>query len=73
MSRGKYNTLIRLKAFKIIFVFCPKSTFFQGDSPRFLVKNDQILKSAFSLLYVPRDLSVSQKSLGNHLEVEITP
>ena len=38
MSQGKFNdTLIRLEAFKNIYLF----------SPRFLVKNDQILKSAF--------------------------
>ena len=46
MSQGTFKeTLIRLEAFKRIFVFCPKSTIFQGVSPRFLVKNEQILKS----------------------------
>ena len=50
------DTLIPLEAFKRIFVFRPKLDFF---SPGFMVKNDHILKSAFSLLYVPRDLGVS--------------
>ena len=37
------DLLIRLEAFKRIFVFCPKIDFL----PRFLVKNEQIFKSAF--------------------------
>ena len=44
MSHGTFSDLLfRLKAFKRIFVFRPKFDFL----PRFLVKNDQILKSAF--------------------------
>ena len=41
------DTLIRLEAFKRIFVFRPKLDFFARVSPGFLVKNDQILKLAF--------------------------
>ena len=48
MSQGTLgDTRIRLDAFKRIFVFRPKSTFSQGVSSGFLVKNDQILKPAF--------------------------
>ena len=49
MSQGTFlETLIRLEAFKRIFVFCPKIDFFlQGVSPGFLVKNDQIFKWPF--------------------------
>ena len=49
MSQGTFlETLIRLEAFKRIFVFCPKiDFFFQGVSPGFLVKNDQIFKWPF--------------------------
>ena len=47
MSQGMFSdTLIRLEALKRIFVFRPKIDFFQGVSPRFLAKNDQIFKSA---------------------------
>ena len=46
MSQGTFsNTLIRLEAFKIIFVLSPKIDFFprvQGSG--FLVKNEPILK-----------------------------
>ena len=45
MSQGSFSdTLIRLEAFKRIFVFCPKIVFF---FPWFLAKNDQIFKSVF--------------------------
>ena len=49
MSQGTFlETLIRLEAFKKIFVFCPKiDFFFQGVSRGFLVKNDQIFKWPF--------------------------
>ena len=48
MSQGTFSdTLIRLETFKEIVVFRPKSTFFQGVSPWFLAKNDQILKWTF--------------------------
>ena len=61
MSQETFSdTLIRLEAFKIILnillqasnriqilYFLKKSTFFQGVSTRFFVKNDQILKLAF--------------------------
>ena len=39
--------------------FVQKSTFFQGVSPRFLVKNDHIFNLAFSLLYAPKDIGAS--------------
>ena len=48
------DTLIRLEDFKTIFVGVQNSTFFQGVGTGFLVKNDHIFKSAFSLVYVPR-------------------
>ena len=41
------DTLIRLEAFKRIFVFHPKIDFFPRGSPGFLVKIDQIFKLAF--------------------------
>ena len=48
MSQGTFSDLqTRLEAFKRIFVFSPKIDFCQGVGPLFLVKNDQILKSAF--------------------------
>ena len=44
MSQGTFEeTLIRLE----YLYFVQNSTFFQGISPRFLVKNDQIVKSVF--------------------------
>ena len=47
-QRTFLDTLIRLEAFKRIIVFRPKiDFFFSGVSPRFLVKNDKILKSAY--------------------------
>ena len=43
MSQGTFSdTLIPKKAFKRIFVFRPKIDIFQGVSPWFLAKNDQI-------------------------------
>ena len=67
MSKRTFlDTPIRLEPFKRLFVFRQKKSFFQGISPGFLVKNGQILKSAFSLVLVFRDLSVSQNALGNH-------
>ena len=42
-QRTFLDTLIRLEAFKKIFVFRPKIDFY----PWFLAKNDQILKLAF--------------------------
>ena len=48
MSQGTFSdTLIGLEALKRIFVFRPKIDFFQGVSPCFLAKTDQIFKSAF--------------------------
>ena len=62
VSKGMFSvTLIRLKAFKRIFVF--RSFVCRV----FLVRNDQILKSAFSLVYVPWDLGVSKNCQGNHI------
>ena len=52
-QRTFLDTLIRLEAFKRIFVFRLKSTFFQGVSLCFLAKNDQILKSAFFTCLCP--------------------
>ena len=47
VSKGTFSdTLIRLVGFlKNISIVVKKSTFFQGVSPWFLAKNDQILKS----------------------------
>ena len=61
MSQGTFShTLIPLETFKRIFIFRPKMNFFfQGVNPCFMAENEQVFKSAFSLLYVPRDLSVS--------------
>ena len=54
VSQGRSSdTLIRLEAFKRIFLFRPKSTFLQGVSPWFLAKIDQILKSAFFTCLCP--------------------
>ena len=44
MSQGPLSdTLIKLEAFKIYLYSVQKSSFFQGVSPWFLAKNDQIL------------------------------
>ena len=54
MSQGTFtDTPILLEAFKRIFVFRPKIDFFQGVSPGFFVKNDQILESAFFTCLCP--------------------
>ena len=59
MSQGTFShTLVRLEAFNRIFVFRPKIDFFPRVRPRFLAKNGRILKSAFSLVYVLRDLGM---------------
>ena len=48
MPQGTFSDiLIHLRAFETIFVGGPKIDFFPRDKSRFLVKNDQILKSAF--------------------------
>ena len=50
MSQGTVqDTVIRLKAFKKYLYFLTKNRLFSNGlvSPRFLVKNDLILKSAF--------------------------
>ena len=63
MSQGKFNdTLIRLEAFKIIFVFCQKSTFFQGVSPRLLVKNDKNFEVGFFHSFMSVGISACRKS-----------
>ena len=55
MSQGTFlDTLIPLEAFKRIFVFRPKWTFFQGFWPKMV----KFLSRHFSLVYVPRDLGV---------------
>ena len=60
MSQGTFSDLlIRLEAIKEIFVFGPKIDFLPRVSPLFWVKNDQILRWTFSLLYVSRNLGVS--------------
>ena len=46
-QRTFLDTLIRLEVLKRIFVFRQKIDFFQGVSREFLVKNNQIWKSAF--------------------------
>ena len=54
MFQGIFSdTLIRLEALKRICVFRPKIDFFQGVSPWFLAKNDQIFKSAFFIWLFP--------------------
>ena len=48
MSQGTFSvTMIRLEAFKRVFVLRPKIDFFSRGRSRVLVKNDQILKAAF--------------------------
>ena len=48
MSYGTFtDTVIRIKLLKEYLSWVEKSIFFQGVGPGFLVKNDQILKSAF--------------------------
>ena len=61
MSQGTFlETLIRLEAFKRIFVFCPKLDFFsKGLVQGFWSKMTKFSSGHFSLLYVPRDLGVS--------------
>ena len=54
MPQGMFSdTLIRLEAFKRIFVFRPKFDFFPRGKSRVLVKNNQILKSAFFTCLCP--------------------
>ena len=54
MSQGTFSdTLIGLADLKRIFVFRPKIDVFQGVSPCFLYKNDQIFKSAFFTCLCP--------------------
>ena len=57
MSQGTFSdTLIRLKAFKRIFLFRPKIDLFpRGKSMSFGQKRS----GHFSLVYVPRDIGVS--------------
>ena len=63
MSQGTFSdTLIRSEAFKRIFVFRSKIDFFQGVSPSFLAKNDQIFKSAFFHLFMSLGIWASLKS-----------
>ena len=62
MSLGTFSdTLIRLEAFKRIFVFRQKiDSFSKGGSPWFFAKNDQSLKWTFFYLFMfPRDIGVS--------------
>ena len=64
MSQGTFlETLIRLEAFKRIFVFCPKIDF---SLRGFCSKMCKFWSRPFSLVYVPWDVSVSQNALGNH-------
>ena len=49
MSLGTFSdTLVRLEAFKRIFVFRPKIDFFPRGNSMVFGQNDQILKSPFS-------------------------
>ena len=60
MSQGTFkDTLIRLEAFKTIFVFCRKSDFFLRLVHGFWSKMTKFSSQHFSLLYAPRDLGVS--------------
>ena len=74
MSQGTFlDRLIRLKALKRIFVFCPKIDFFLTVRPCFLAKNDQIFKWSFFTCLCPlRSLRV-KNSLGNYFKMKITP
>ena len=64
------DTLIRLEAFKIIFVFRPKMEFFPREKMVFFhgfwPKMNKFKSHHFSLVYVPKDLGMSKNSLGNH-------
>ena len=61
MSQGTFlDTLIRLEAFKRIFVFGPKIDFFsKGLVQGFWSKVTKFSSWHFSLVYVPRDLDES--------------
>ena len=61
MSQGTFlDTLIRLEAFKRIFVFRPRNDFFRrGKSMVFWSKINKYLSFNFLLLLVSRDLCVS--------------
>ena len=54
------DSVIRLQAFKTIFVFRPKIDYFRRP------KMTKFSSGHFSLVYVPRGLGVSKKSIGNH-------
>ena len=61
MSKGTFpDTLIRLNAFKRIFVFRPKIDFL--PSPCFLAKKEQIFKWAFFHLFMSLGISAYQKT-----------
>ena len=64
MSQGTFSDiLIRLEAFKRIFVFCPKIDFFPRCKSMVFGKKKKkmtkFLTRHFSLVYVPSDLGVS--------------
>ena len=50
------------KLLKEYLYFVQKSTFFQGVSPGFLVKNDQILESAFFTCFIPLGILACDKT-----------
>ena len=66
--RGHFRThWFNWKLSKEHLYFVQISTFLEGVSPRILVKNDQILRSAkLTFVFFPRDLGVWYLSLGNH-------
>ena len=54
MPQGTFwDTLIRLEAFKRIFIFRPKMDFFPRGKSMLLAKNDEIFKSAFFTFLCP--------------------
>ena len=54
MSQGTFSdTLIRLEAFKRIFVFRPKMDFFPRGKSMVFAKNDKIFKSAYFTCLCP--------------------
>ena len=68
MSQGTFSdTLIRLNAFKRIFVFRTKNRLFaKRQVHAFWPKRSKCSNGHFLLVYVPRDLGVSMNALGNH-------
>ena len=63
MSQGKFSDLmIRLEAFKRIFLFRPKIDFLPKGKPKILGQNNQLFKSAFLTFFMSLGISAFRKT-----------